>query len=137
MEHTFHRQSLSHDVRLDRREERRAEQRGERHPTGQTDRAEEPILGAACGGPECRRERDDDANGRRQARGAPRVASTKLDIARRDRSQHASGANDPQSELLFEWVEVAISVQQHVIVLETERRDQAIDGLSDGVAPPA
>jgi hypothetical protein len=43
--------------------------------------------------------------------------------------------NDLQSEDVLEGVEIAIAVEQRMRVLETERRDEAIDGLPDG--PPA
>ncbi len=43
--------------------------------------------------------------------------------------------NDLQSEDVLEGVEIAIAVEQRMRVLETERRDEAIDCLPDG--PPA
>ena len=43
--------------------------------------------------------------------------------------------NDLQSEDVLEGVEIAIAVEQRMRVLETERCDDAIDGLPDG--PPA
>ncbi len=39
--------------------------------------------------------------------------------------------HDLQPENILERVEVAIAVQQSVRVLETERRDEAVDGLAD------
>jgi len=39
--------------------------------------------------------------------------------------------HDLQPEDVLEGVEVAIAVEQRVRVLETERRDQAVDGLAD------
>lgn len=46
-----------------------------------------------------------------------------------------SRMNDLQSKDVLERVEIAIVVEQRVRVLETERRDETIDGLADG--PPA
>ena len=45
--------------------------------------------------------------------------------------------NDLQSENVLKGVEVAIAVEQRMRVLETERRDEAIDGLPDGPPPSA
>ena len=42
--------------------------------------------------------------------------------------------NDLQSEGLLEGVEIAIAVEQRMRVLETERRNEAIDGLSNSPA---
>jgi len=39
--------------------------------------------------------------------------------------------HDLQSEDVLERVEIAIAVEQHMRVLETERRDEAVDGLAD------
>ena len=43
--------------------------------------------------------------------------------------------NDPQSKGVLEGVEIAIAVEQRMRMLDTERRDEAIDGFPDG--PPA
>lgn len=42
--------------------------------------------------------------------------------------------NDLQAKDIFEWVEIAVAVEESMGVLETERCDEANDGLPDG--PP-
>jgi hypothetical protein len=37
--------------------------------------------------------------------------------------------NDPQAEVLLEWIEVAIVVQQHMTLLSAESRNHAVDCL--------
>ncbi len=57
--------------------------------------------------------------------GKRRGASTIFD----SRMHHA------QAEQLLERIEVAVTVQQRMTATETERRDQAVDGLANGPPP--
>ena len=42
--------------------------------------------------------------------------------------------DDVQAELLLEDIEVAIAMQQRMVVADAVRRNQQIDGLADGAA---